>query len=156
MFRTLLLVFLVTGCLSCFTPTDVHSSFDLDRNELLNRMRKIERIYFWNNFKVAIKHPALILEDVFEGLPDEWRKLKRFIRRNQFEDAYRIIENDSVDIAWSLRYTVARCGFYEIARSFYQHFEDPEEAGWRNHILGREQWFMWEYPFFELMYKMEK
>ena len=61
-------------------------------------------------------------------------------------EAYLIIENDSVDISWSLRYVAARFGFYEIASSFYRHFEDSEEAAWKNHNLGHEQWFMWEYP----------
>ena len=97
-------------------------------------------------FKTVVEYPELISENVFEGLPKEWRELKRGIRRNQFDDAYRIIKREAVDISWSLRYAAARFEFYEIARSFHQHFEDPEEAGWRNHILGREQFFMMEYP----------
>lgn len=141
-----ILFWLLVSANSCCRPTDIHSSFDLERNELLNRMEIIERIYIWNNFKTAIEYPELILEGVFEGLPKEWRELKRLIRKSQFDEAYLIIENDSVDISLSLRYIVARLGFYEIARSFHQHFEDPVEAGWKNHNLGREQWFMWDYP----------
>ena len=137
---------LLVSITSCSRPTDMDSSFDLERNELLNRMEIIERIYIWNNFKTAIEYPELILEGVFEGLPKEWRELKRLIRKSQFNEAYLIIENDSVDISWSLRYAAARFEFYEITSSFHQHFEDPEEAGWRNHILGREQFFMMEYP----------
>lgn len=52
----------------------------------------------------------MILEGVFEGLPKEWRELKRLIRKSQFDEAYLIIENDSVDISWSLRYAAARFG----------------------------------------------
>ena len=137
---------LLVSITSCSRPTDMDSSFDLERNELLNRMEIIERIYIWNNFKTAIEYPELILEGVFEGLPKEWRELKRLIRKSQFNEAYLIIENDSVDISWSLRYAAARFEFYEITSSFHQHFEDPEEAGWRNHILGRELFFMMEYP----------
>jgi len=131
---------------SCSETTDIYSSFDLERNELLNRMRIIERMYVWNNFKTVVEYPELMSENVFEGLPKEWRKLKRGIRRNQFDDAYRIIKREAADISLSLRYMETRLGFYEIARSFHQHFEDPEEAGWSNHILGREVWFMMEYP----------
>ena len=141
-----ILFWLLVSANSCCRPTDIHSSFDLERNELLNRMEIIERIYIWNNFKTAIEYPELILEGVFEGLPKEWRELKRLIRKSQFYEAYLIIENDSVDISWSLRYAAARFGFYEIASSFYRHFEDSEEAAWKNHNLGHEQWFMWDYP----------
>lgn len=131
---------------SCSKPTDIYSSFDLERNELLKRMRIIERMYVWNNFKTVVEYPELISENVFERLPNEWRELKRGIRRNQFDDAYRIIKREAVDISLSLRYMETRLGFYEIARSFHQHFENPEEAGWSNHILAREVWFMMEYP----------
>ena len=136
---------------SCRGPTDIYSSFDLERNELLNRMRIIERIYIWNNFEAVVKYPELISKNVFEGLPSEWKELKRLIRKSQFDKAYLIIKNESVDISQSLRYTVARFGFFEIARSFHQHFEDPEEAAWKINNLGREQWIMFEYPFFELL-----
>lgn len=147
MYRFIKIMFLLlVSITSCSRPTDMDSSFDLERNELLNRMEIIERIYIWNNFKTAIEYPELILEGVFEGLPKEWRELKRLIRKSQFDEAYLIIENDSVDISWALRYAAARFGFYEIASSFYRHFEDPEEAGWSNHILGRELLFMMDYP----------
>ena len=109
-------------------------------------MRIIERMYVWNNFKTVVEYPELMSENVFTGLPNEWRELKRVIRRNQFDDAYRIIKRDADDISLSLRYMEIRLGFYEIARSFHQYFEDPEEAGWSNHILGREVWFMMVYP----------
>ena len=141
-----ILFWLLVSANSCCRPTDIHSSFDLERSELLNRMRIIERIYIWNNFKTVVEYPELISENVFEWLPNEWRELKRDIRRNQLDDAYRIIKREAVDISLSLRYMETRLGFYEIARSFHQSFEDPEEAGWSNHILGREVWFMMEYP----------
>lgn len=145
---TILPVFIVLWVFatSCSETTDIHSSFDLERNELLNRMRIIERMYVWNNFKTVVEYPELMSENVFERLPNEWRELKMVIRRNQFDDAYRIIKREAVDISLSLRYMETRLGFYEIARSFHQYFEDPEEAGWSNHILGRELWFMMEYP----------
>ena len=141
-----ILFWLLVSANSCCRPTDIYSSFDLERNELLKRMRIIERMYVWNNFKTVVEYPELISENVFEGLPKEWRELKRDIRRNQFDDAYLIIKREADDISLSLRYMETRLGFYEIARSFHQHFEDPEEAGWSNHILGREVWFMMEYP----------
>ena len=128
---------------SCSETTDIYSSFDLERNELLNRMRIIERMYVWNNFKTVVEYPELISENVFERLPNEWRELKRGIRRNQFDDAYRIIKKEATDISLSLRYLETRLGFYEITRSFHLHYEDPEEAGWSNHI---QLWFMMEYP----------
>ena len=131
---------------SCSETTDIYSSFDLERDELLNRMRIIERMYVCNNFKTVVEYPELISENVFERLPNEWRELKRVIRRNQFDDAYRIIKKEAADISLSLRYLETRFEFYEIARSFHLHYEDPEEAGWSNHILGRELWFMMEYP----------
>lgn len=112
---------------SCSEPTDIYSSFDLERNELLNRMRIIERMYVWNNFKTVVEYPELISENVFERLPNEWRELKMVIRRNQFDDAYRIIKREADDISLSLRYMETRLGFYKIARSFHQHFEDPEK-----------------------------
>ena len=140
------LFWLLVSANSCCRPTDIYSSFDLERNELLKRMRIIERMYVWDNFKTVVEYPELISENVFEGLPKEWRELKRDIRRNQFDDAYRIIKKEAADISLSLRYMETRLGFYEIARSFHQSFEDPEEAGWSNHILGREVWFMMEYP----------
>ena len=147
MYRFIKIMFLLlVSITSCSRPTDMGSSFDLERNELLNRMRIIERIYIWNNFKTVVEYSELISENVFEWLPNEWIELKRDIRRNQFDDAYRIIKREAVDISLSLRYLETRLGFYEIARSFHQHFEDPEEAGWRNHILGRELFFMMEYP----------
>lgn len=139
---------LLVSATSCCGPIDIRTSFDLERNELLNRMRKIERMYIRNNFKTAVEYPELISKNAFEVLPNEWRELKRSIRRNQFDDAYRILKREAADISLSLRYMETRLGFYEIARSFYQHFENPEEAGWSNHILGREQWFMMEYPVF--------
>lgn len=109
MYRFIIIMFLLlVSITSCSRPTDMDSSFDLERNELLNRMEIIERIYIWNNFKTAIEYPELILEGVFEGLPKEWRELKRLIRKSQFDEAYLIIENDSVDISWSLRYAAAR------------------------------------------------
>lgn len=151
-----ILFMLLVSATSCSEPIDIYSSFDLERNELLNRMGIIEQIYIWNNFKTAFEHPVLISEDVFESLPNEWRELKMLIRRNQFDEAYSIIVNESVDISWSLRYTSARIGFYEIARSFHSHFEDPEEAGWKNHILGREQCFMWDYPTMELLFNIDE
>ena len=141
-----ILFWLLVSANSCCRPTDIHSSFDLERNELLNRMRIIERMYVWNNFKTVVEYPELISENVFERLPNEWRELKRVIRRNQLDDAYRIIKKEAADISLSLRYLEIRLGFYEIARSFHQSFENPEEAGWSNHILGRELWFMMEYP----------
>lgn len=137
---------LLVSANSCCRPTDIYSSFELERNELLNRMRIIERMYVWNNFKTVVEYPELISENVFERLPNEWRELKRVIRRNQFDDAYRIIKKEAADISLSLRYLETRFEFYEIARSFHLHYEDPEEAGWSNHILGRELWFMMEYP----------
>ena len=103
-------------------------------------------MYVWNNFKTVVEYPELISENVFEWLPNEWRELKRVIRRNHFDDAYRIVKREAVDISLSLRYLETSLGFYEIARSFHLHYEDPEEAGWSNHILGRELWFMMEYP----------
>lgn len=103
-------------------------------------------MYVWNNFKTVVEYPELISENVFEWLPNEWRELKRDIRRNQLDDAYRIIKREAVDISLSLRYLETRLGFYEIARSFHLHYEDPEEAGWSNHILGCELWFMMDYP----------
>lgn len=107
-----ILFWLLVSANSCCRPTDIYSSFDLERNELLNRMRIIERIYIWNNFKTAIEYPELISEGVFEGLPKEWRELKRLRRKSRFDKAYLIIENDSVDISLSLRYIVTRLGFY--------------------------------------------
>ena len=97
---------------SCSETTDIHSSFDLERNELLNRMRIIERMYVWNNFKTVVGYPELMSENVFAGLLNEWRELKRLRRKSRFDKAYLIIENDSVDISLSLRYIVARLGFY--------------------------------------------
>ena len=141
-----ILFWLLVSANSCCRPTDIHSSFDLERNELLNRMRIIERMYVWNNFNTVVEYPELMSENVFERLPNEWRELKRVIRRNQLDDAYRIIKKEAADISLSLRYLEIRLGFYEIARSFHQSFENPEEAGWSNHILGRELWFMMEYP----------
>lgn len=112
MYRFIKIMFLLSVSItSCSRPTDMGSSFDLERNELLNRMEIIERIYIGNNFKTAIEYPELILEGVFEGLPKEWRELKRLIRKSQFDEAYLIIENESVDISWSLRYAAARFGF---------------------------------------------
>ena len=40
-------------------------------------------MYVWNNFKTVVEYPELISENVFEWLPNEWRELKRDIRRNQ-------------------------------------------------------------------------
>ena len=110
---TILPVFIVLWVFatSCSETTDIHSSFDLERNELLKRMRIIERMYVWNNFKTIVEYPELISENVFERLPNEWRELKRGIRRNQFDDAYRIIKREAVDISLSLRYMETRLGF---------------------------------------------
>lgn len=141
-----ILFWLLVSANSCCRPTDIYSSFDLERNELLNRMRIIERMYVWNNFKTVVEYPELISENVFEGLPKEWRELKMVIRRNQLDDAYHIIKKEADDISLSLRYLDTRFEFYEIARLFHQYFEDPEEAGWSNHILGRELLFMMDYP----------
>ena len=77
---------------TCSETTDIHSSFDLERNELLKRMRIIERMYVWNNFKTVVEYSESMSENVFAGLPNEWRELKRDIRRNQLDDAYRIIK----------------------------------------------------------------
>lgn len=87
-----ILFWLLVSATSCSRSTDMHSSFDLERNELLNRMRIIERMYVWNNFKTIVGYPELMSENVFERLPNEWRELKMVIRRNQFDDAYRIIK----------------------------------------------------------------
>lgn len=107
-----ILFWLLVSANSCCRPTDIHSSFDLERNELLNRMRIIERMYVWNNFKTVVGYPELMSENVFAGLLNEWRELKRLRRKSRFDKAYLIIENDSVDISLSLRYIVARLGFY--------------------------------------------
>lgn len=107
-----ILFWLLVSANSCCRPTDIHSSFDLERNELLNRMRIIERMYGWNNFKTVVGYPELMSENVFAGLLNEWRELKRLRRKSRFDKAYLIIENDSVDISLSLRYIVARLGFY--------------------------------------------
>lgn len=40
---------LLVSTTSCDGPADIYSSFDFERSELLNRMRKIERIYIWNH-----------------------------------------------------------------------------------------------------------
>ena len=77
------LFWLLVSANSCCRPTDIYSSFDLERNELLKRMRIIERMNVWDNFKTVVEYPELISENVFEGLPNEWRELKRDIRRNQ-------------------------------------------------------------------------
>ena len=90
-----ILFWLLVSANSCCRPTDIYSSFDLERNELLKRMRIIERMYVWNNFKTVVEYPELISENVFERLPNEWRELKRVIRRNQFDDAYRIIKKEA-------------------------------------------------------------
>lgn len=78
-----ILFWLLVSATSCSRSTGMHSSFDLERNELLNRMRIIERMYIWDNFKTVVEYQELISENVFERLPNEWRELKRDIRRNQ-------------------------------------------------------------------------
>lgn len=144
----ILLIILIVPYVACHRTCDMHSD-GLKKEELLKMMRKVERVYVWNNIRVAFEYPELIFDDAFEGLPSEWKQFKRNIRKGEFDLAYDLLREEVFEINASLRYVQARICFSEIADAFYHEYEDVDEACRLSSLLGREIGLMPDYTLFE-------